>query len=53
MTGPGAAEFVNRCLTNDLGKIAPGQAQYTLICNDDGGVVDDLIAYLGPPTRSC
>ena len=50
VTGPGAAEFVNRCLTNDLGKIAPGQAQYTLICNDDGGVVDDLIAYLRRPT---
>jgi aminomethyltransferase len=46
VTGPGAADFVNRCLTNDLAKIAPGQAQYTLICNDDGGVVDDLIAYL-------
>ena len=46
VTGPGAAQFVNRCLTNDLGKIGPGQAQYTLICNDDGGVVDDLIAYL-------
>lgn len=46
VTGPGAADFVNRCLTNDLAKIGPGQAQYTLICNDDGGVVDDLIAYL-------
>jgi hypothetical protein len=46
ITGPGAAEFVNRCLTNDLAKIAPGQAQYTLICNSRGGVVDDLIAYL-------
>jgi aminomethyltransferase len=46
VTGPGAADFVNRCLTNDLAKITPGQAQYTLICNDDGGVVDDLIAYL-------
>jgi len=46
VTGPGAAEFVNRCLTNDLAKIAPGQAQYTLICNSRGGVVDDLIAYL-------
>jgi aminomethyltransferase len=44
--GPGAADFVNRCLTNDLGRIAPGQAQYTLCCADDGGVVDDLIAYL-------
>jgi aminomethyltransferase len=45
--GPGAAEFVNACLTNDLGKIKPGQAQYTLCCDDPtGGVVDDLIAYL-------
>ena len=44
--GTGAADFVNRCLTNDLGKIRPGQAQYTLLCNDDGGVVDDMIAYL-------
>ncbi len=44
--GPGAAEYVNVCLTNDLGRIGPGRAQYTLCCNDDGGVVDDLIAYL-------
>jgi aminomethyltransferase len=48
--GPGAAAYVNACLTNDLGKIAPGQAQYTLCCVDSGpqagGVVDDLIAYL-------
>lgn len=44
--GPGAAAYVNACLTNDLGKIAPGQAQYTLCCNENGGVVDDLIAYL-------
>jgi aminomethyltransferase len=44
--GPGAAAYVNSCLTNDLGKLVPGQAQYTLCCQDDGGVVDDLIAYL-------
>ncbi|MCO7222013.1 glycine cleavage system aminomethyltransferase GcvT [Klenkia sp. PcliD-1-E] len=49
--GPGAAAFVDRCLTNDLGRISPGQAQYTLCCLPDGdpragGVVDDLIAYL-------
>jgi aminomethyltransferase len=44
--GAGAREFVNACLTNDLGKIAPGQAQYTLCCDESGGVVDDLIAYL-------
>lgn len=49
VTGPGAARFLNRCLTADLGKIEPGQAQYTLICNDSGGVVDDLIAYLNGP----
>jgi aminomethyltransferase len=44
--GPGAAEFLNMCLTNDLRRISPGQAQYTLCCDESGGVVDDLIAYL-------
>src|SRR6476661_3197486 len=47
VAGPGAAAYVNRTLTNDLGRIAPGKAQYTLCCDDaTGGVVDDLIAYL-------
>jgi len=50
VAGPGAADFVNACLTNDLGRIEPGQAQYTLCCDDaTGGVVDDLIAYLIGP----
>lgn len=44
--GTGAAEFVNRCLTNDLARITPGKAQYTLCCDEDGGTVDDLIVYL-------
>src|SRR3954469_7845067 len=45
--GPGAADFVNSTLTNDLRRIGPGQAQYTLCCDDaTGGVVDDLIAYV-------
>jgi aminomethyltransferase len=44
--GPGAKDFVNACLANDLDRIEPGKAQYTLCCNDSGGVVDDLIAYL-------
>ncbi|WP_433377161.1 glycine cleavage system aminomethyltransferase GcvT [Actinoplanes sp. CA-142083] len=44
--GAGAAAFVNSCLTNDLGRIEPGKAQYTLCCDENGGVVDDLIAYL-------
>ena len=43
--GPGAAEYVNSALTNDLGRIGPGKAQYTLCCTESGGVIDDLIAY--------
>jgi aminomethyltransferase len=47
--GPGAAAYVDSCLTNDLSRIGPGQAQYTLCCQEDGGVVDDLILYLHGP----
>lgn len=49
VTGPGAADFVNSCLTADLSRIGPGQAQYTLCCDASGGVVDDLITYLHRP----
>jgi aminomethyltransferase len=45
VTGVGALEFLNACLTNDLTKIADGSAQYTLLCTPEGGVIDDLIAY--------
>lgn len=45
VTGPGAAAQVNARLSNDLGKIEPGKAQYTLCLNEEGGIVDDLIAY--------
>ena len=46
VTGPGAAAYVNATLSNDLGKIGPGRAQYTLCCDEaTGGIVDDLIAY--------
>ncbi|HEY3873752.1 MAG TPA: glycine cleavage system aminomethyltransferase GcvT [Actinocrinis sp.] len=45
--GTSAVEFVNRALANDLRRIGPGQAQYTLCCDEaSGGVVDDLIAYV-------
>jgi aminomethyltransferase len=49
--GPAAADFVNGCLANDLDRIGPGRAQYTLCCVPDdepkaGGVVDDLIVYV-------
>ena len=46
VSGSGARAYVNACLTNDLDRIGPGQAQYTLCCDESGGVVDDLIAYL-------
>jgi len=46
VTGPGAAAFVDSCLTNALDRIKPGQAQYSLCCAEDGGIVDDLIVYL-------
>ena len=45
VTGVGALEFLNACLTNDLTKIADDSAQYTLLCTPEGGVIDDLIAY--------
>ena len=44
--GSGAAAFIDSCLTNDLGRIQPGKAQYTLCCDEDGGTVDDIIVYL-------
>lgn len=43
--GAGALEFLNTQVTNDLNRITDGQAQYTMLCNPDGGVVDDLIVY--------
>src|SRR2546430_17607253 len=52
--GPRAHELLQGLLSNDLGKLEPGQAQYTLLTNERGGIVDDLIAYrLSPfPSRS-
>jgi aminomethyltransferase len=44
--GPGAAGHVDATLTNALDRIGPGRAQYSMLCNVDGGVTDDLIVYL-------
>jgi aminomethyltransferase len=43
--GPRATELLQATLSNDLKKIEPGEAQYTLLTNERGGVIDDLIAY--------
>jgi aminomethyltransferase len=45
LNGPAAEAFLNRTLTNDVRKLAPGQGQYTLCCNETGGVIDDLYIY--------
>ncbi|HEY1717405.1 MAG TPA: glycine cleavage system aminomethyltransferase GcvT [Verrucomicrobiae bacterium] len=45
VSGAGAEEFLNHTLTNDLRKLASGEGQYTLMCNERGGVIDDLYAY--------
>jgi aminomethyltransferase len=49
--GPRAHELLQRLLSNDLDRIEPGQAQYTLLTNERGGIVDDLIAYRLEPFR--
>ena len=47
--GPGALDLLNRAFTNDLKKIEDGEAQYTMMCNSAGGVIDDLIVYRNSP----
>jgi len=49
--GPKAKELLQSLLSNDLDKIGPGQAQYTLLTNERGGIVDDLIVYELTPFR--
>jgi aminomethyltransferase len=43
--GPQAAELLQRLLSNDVSKIAVGGAQYSCLCREDGGVLDDLFTY--------
>jgi aminomethyltransferase len=42
---PAAEEYVQRIFTNDMARLQPGHAMYTLMCKEDGGVVDDLVVY--------
>jgi aminomethyltransferase len=43
--GPTARDLLQATLSNDVDKLQTGEAQYTLLTNDDGGIVDDLILY--------
>ena len=45
LEGSGAEAFLNRALTNNVTKLAPGEGHYTLLLNEKGGVIDDLIVY--------
>ena len=38
-------DFLQKMTTNDLSTLMPGQAQYSIMCNANGGIVDDLILY--------
>jgi len=49
--GPRALELLQSLLANDLERIEPGQAQYTLLTNERGGILDDLIVYQLEPCR--
>ena len=49
--GPRATEFLQSVLSNDLGRLGDGDAQYTLLTNESGGIVDDLIVYRLSPFR--
>ena len=51
ISGPGAAAWLNGLLTNDITRLAVGEGQYTLMLNEQGGVIDDLIAYRIEPDQ--
>lgn len=43
ITGPDAASFTQYLVTRDVAKIPPGRARYTLVCQDDGGILNDPV----------
>src|SRR5260370_11387482 len=47
LTGDGSFEFLQGLLTNDLSRIGNGRAQHNLMCNEAGGILDDLVVYWG------
>ena len=47
VAGSSSLDFLQRLVTNDLGPLVDGQAQYNLMCNESGGIIDDLVVYRG------
>ena len=51
VTGPDAAAFLDYALVGKISAVAVGKAKYSLICNEDGGIIDDLITYRRPAAQ--
>ena len=47
VTGDGAFDFLQSVTSNDVSKLVPGKAQYSLLLNESGGIIDDIIVYCG------
>lgn len=45
VSGPEAEAFLNYALTNDVSKLSDSKAQYTVLANEQGGIIDDLVLY--------
>ena len=48
VSGEGAAEFLNEITINDISKMGIWQAQYSAMCYEDGGIIDDILVYRYP-----
>ncbi|HUY60386.1 MAG TPA: glycine cleavage system aminomethyltransferase GcvT [Candidatus Dormibacteraeota bacterium] len=53
VAGPGAEAFLQGLVTNDVARLRPGDALYTVMCTDGGGIVDDLLVYRQAPSEFC
>ncbi len=51
LTGPGAHDAVRTLLCNEIDRVEPGRTQYTMILNEEGGIIDDLIVWWWEPER--
>jgi aminomethyltransferase len=49
VTGPDSSAFLQRLTTNDVSKLAIGQSQYSIVCNEQGGIKDDVFVYAVAP----
>src|SRR5262249_53308079 len=45
VSGPGALAWLNSMATNDVSRLGVGRAQYSLFCQDDGGILDDILVH--------